>query len=122
MEVSNRNAVRPFITKDGSNVREIVAPQNSSLKNQSLAEARLRSQHSTKEHYHIQSEEIYYILEGAGKIKINDETREIKVFDAISIPPGKRHKIWNTGDGSYCRSHGNGKEEIRCTLKAYHTH
>jgi len=99
MKISNRNAVKPFITKDESEIREIIAPQNSSLKNQSLAEARVLPRHSTKEHYHTQSEEIYYILKGKGKIKINDEIKEVKTFDAIPIPPRKRHKIWNTGHG-----------------------
>ena len=33
-----------------------------------------------------------------GRMRIDDQTREVKVGDAIAIPPGKRHKIWNTGD------------------------
>ncbi len=30
-------------------------------------------------------------------MRIEGETREVKVGDAIAIPRGLRHKIWNTG-------------------------
>jgi mannose-6-phosphate isomerase-like protein (cupin superfamily) len=30
-------------------------------------------------------------------MRIEQEEHEVKVGDAIAIPPGKRHKIWNTG-------------------------
>jgi len=76
MEVVNRNGVEPFITKDNSEIREILAPSNSSIKNQSLAEARLTPGQSTDEHFHPKSEEIYYILEGRGRMKVEDEERE----------------------------------------------
>lgn len=97
MEVVNRNGVEPFITKDSSEIREILAPANSSIKNQSLAEARLAPGMSTDEHFHTKAEEIYYILEGRGSIKIEDEVREVGPGDGIAILPGKRHKIWNPG-------------------------
>jgi len=99
MEVVNRNKVQPFITKDTAEIREILNPRNSSLQNQSLAEARVAPGKATVEHRHPSSEEIYYILEGEGKMKIEGETQEIGSGDGIVIPPGKRHKIWNTGNG-----------------------
>ena len=98
MEVVNRNEVQQFITKDNSEIREILAPSNSSIKNQSLAEATVRPDKSTQEHYHIKSEEIYYVLHGKGGMRIDGETSEVSKGDAIAIPPRQRHKIWNTGD------------------------
>jgi mannose-6-phosphate isomerase-like protein (cupin superfamily) len=94
MEIVNRDKVKPFITKDSSEVREILA-----LKNQSLAEARVALGEATLEHYHRSSEEIYYILEGKGRIKIEDEIEKVEQGDGIAIPPGKRHRIWSTGEG-----------------------
>jgi hypothetical protein len=41
MEVINRNEAEPFVTKDSSEIREILSPTNSSIMNQSLAEAML---------------------------------------------------------------------------------
>ncbi|MGB7768013.1 MAG: cupin domain-containing protein [Verrucomicrobiia bacterium] len=97
MDVKNMNEVPPFITKDGSEIRELLACRNSAIRNQSLAEARLPAGGSTQEHYHIKTEEIYYITHGAGRIRIDGETREVKTGDAIAILPGRKHKLWNTG-------------------------
>lgn len=97
MDIQNLSAVPAFITKDGSEIRELLAYRNSSIRNQSLAEARLPVGGSTQEHYHPKAEEIYFITCGTGRIRIEGETRDVKVGDAIAIPPGQRHKLWNTG-------------------------
>ncbi len=97
MDIKNLKDMAAFITKDGSEIRELLAHRNSAIRNQSLAEARVPVGGSTQEHYHPRAEEIYYITEGTGRIRIEGETRDVKVGDAIAIPPGKRHKLWNTG-------------------------
>ena len=89
--------VPAFITKDGSEIRELLAPRNSAIRNQSLAEARLPAGGSTQEHFHPQAEEIYYITAGSGRIRIETEELPVKAGDAIAIPPGLKHKLWNTG-------------------------
>jgi mannose-6-phosphate isomerase-like protein (cupin superfamily) len=98
MDVKNLNEVPPFITKDGSEIRELLAHRNSAIRNQSLAEARLPAGGSTQEHFHPRTEEIYFITHGVGKIRIENETRDVKTGDAIAISPGKRHKLWNTSN------------------------
>jgi len=97
MDIKNLSDVPPFTTKDGSEIRELLAYRNSSIRAQSLAEARLPVGGSTQEHYHIKTEEIYYITHGQGRMRIEQETREVKPGDALAIPPGLKHKIWNTG-------------------------
>lgn len=97
MDIKNLNEVAPFITKDGSEIRELLAHRNSAIRKQSLAEARLPAGGSTQEHYHIKTEEIYYITHGAGRIRIDGEIREVRVGDAVAILPGQKHKLWNTG-------------------------
>ena len=97
MDVKNLNEATPFITKDGSEIRELLAHRNSVIRNQSLAEARLPAGASTQEHFHPKAEEIYYITHGVGKIRVGGETREVKAGDAIAILPGTKHKLWNTG-------------------------
>ena len=89
--------VTAFTTKDGSEIRELLAHRNSCIRNQSLAEARIPVGGSTLEHFHPRTEEIYYITEGRGRMRIEGETRDVGVGDAIAIPPGQKHKIWNTG-------------------------
>src|SRR3954470_19719769 len=97
MDIKNLADVPAFITKDGSEIRELLAHRNSAIRNQSLAEARLAVGASTQEHFHPKAEEIYYITHGIGHIRIEAETRDVKTGDAIAIPPGKKHKLWNTG-------------------------
>jgi mannose-6-phosphate isomerase-like protein (cupin superfamily) len=97
MDIKNLNEVTPFTTKDGSEIRELLAHRNSAIEKQSLAEARLPAGGSTQEHYHIKTEEIYYIIHGTGRMRIEGEVREVKVGDAIAILPGQKHKLWNTG-------------------------
>jgi mannose-6-phosphate isomerase-like protein (cupin superfamily) len=97
MDIKNLAGMVPFTTKDGSEIRELLAHRNSAIRNQSLAEARIPAGGSTQEHYHPRAEEIYFITAGTGRIKIEGETRGVKPGDAIAIPPGQRHKLWNTG-------------------------
>ncbi len=98
MEIHNLDQVPSFITKDGSEIRELLAYRNSEIRLQSLAEARLPVGGSTQEHYHPRSEEIYYITHGTGRIRVQGQTSEVRAGDAIAIPPGRRHKLWNTGE------------------------
>lgn len=97
MDVINRNSVSAFTTKDSSTIREILAPRNSDIVEQSLAEATLRPGAATHAHLHPGTEEIYYILAGAGRIAVEEEQSDVSVGDAIAIPAGKRHQIRNTG-------------------------
>ena len=98
MDVIQRDDVQPFTTKDGSEIRELLAYRNSCIEKQSLAEAMLPPGAATQEHYHPKTEEIYYVLEGTGLMRIGDEEQDVKPGDAIAIPPGQRHTILNNGD------------------------
>jgi mannose-6-phosphate isomerase-like protein (cupin superfamily) len=99
MDIRNLAEVPPFITKDGSEIRELLAHRNSCIRHQSLAEARLPSGAQTTPHYHQRTEEIYFILEGSGIVQIGDQSRTVGPGDAIAIPPGAVHTIRNTGTG-----------------------
>jgi len=97
MDIVQLDQAPSFTTKDGSEIRELLAYRNSSIRAQSLAEARLPIGGSTQEHFHKVTEEIYYITHGLGKMRIENEMRDVQPGDAIAIPPGLKHKIWNTG-------------------------
>jgi mannose-6-phosphate isomerase-like protein (cupin superfamily) len=97
VEIVNRNASEPFITKDGSEIRSILDRTNSSAVNQSLAEATLPPGAATEAHRHPRTEEIYYILRGAGRMTVGAKEREVGPGDGILIPPGTRHTIRNIG-------------------------
>ena len=97
MDVQNIARVPSFTTKDGSEIRELLAHRNSCIQKQSLAEARLPPGASTTPHYHPLTEEIYYILEGTGRMRIGEDVQQVGPGDAIAIPPGQVHTITCTG-------------------------
>lgn len=97
MDIQNLHRVASFTTKDGSEIRELLAHRNSCIRNQSLAEARLPAGATTTPHYHPSTEEIYYILAGQGRMHIGDEIADVEPGDAIAIPPGETHQIQNSG-------------------------
>jgi mannose-6-phosphate isomerase-like protein (cupin superfamily) len=97
MDVQNIDRVPAFTTKDGSEIRELLAARNSCIRNQTLAEARLPAGGATIPHYHVEAEEIYYVLSGEGLIRVGGETRAVGPGDAIAIPPGMPHQMTNTG-------------------------
>jgi len=93
MTILNLETQAPFTTKDGSTIRSILDRANAPVEKQSLAEARVPLGSATQRHYHKLSEEFYFILEGAGEMEINGETRAVCPGDAILIPPGAWHTI-----------------------------
>jgi mannose-6-phosphate isomerase-like protein (cupin superfamily) len=98
MDIRSVFAVPAFTTKDGSEIRELLAHRNSCIRLQSLAEARLPPGASTTPHHHERTEEIYYILEGQALMRIGNETGIVGPGDAIAIPPGHVHQITNSGE------------------------
>jgi mannose-6-phosphate isomerase-like protein (cupin superfamily) len=97
LEIVNRNASEPFITKDGSEIRSILDRTNSAVANQSLAEATLPPGAMTAPHVHPHTEEIYYVLRGTGLMTLGAEQRAVGAGDGILIPPGTPHTIQNLG-------------------------
>jgi len=83
----------PFTTKDGSTIRSILDRTNAPVAMQSLAEATMPAGGGTQRHFHRVAEEIYFILEGRGRMEVDGEEREVGVGDAILIPAGAWHQI-----------------------------
>jgi mannose-6-phosphate isomerase-like protein (cupin superfamily) len=98
VRVENLEAVEPFTTLDGSTIREVAGPAIDSARNQSLAEASLPPGGATAEHYHRTTEEIYFFTHGSGRMRLGDDERDVGPGDTVVIPPGTRHKLWNSGD------------------------
>lgn len=95
--VSCYQNVNPYITKDGSIIRELMHPANHAVINQSMAEAIVPVGQVTKAHKHIVTEEIYFIVEGEGQMTLADEQFNVYGADSICISPGTLHCIRNTG-------------------------
>jgi mannose-6-phosphate isomerase-like protein (cupin superfamily) len=48
-------------------------------------------------HKHVGVEEIYYVMDGEGAVRVNDETAPVKKDDAMVMAPGDVHSFENTG-------------------------
>ena len=98
MEVRSYRDAEPFTTADGSTIRELLGLPTAPVRHQSLAEATLEPGQTTQRHYHGESEELYYLLEGSGELEVEGDRRRVEPGDAILIPPGAWHQI-TAGDG-----------------------
>jgi mannose-6-phosphate isomerase-like protein (cupin superfamily) len=88
----------PFITADGSTIRELAGVPSGNSVNQSLAEATVPVGGETFEHFHRAAEEIYHFTGGAGRMRLGGQEADVRAGDTIVIAPGVPHKLWNTGD------------------------
>jgi mannose-6-phosphate isomerase-like protein (cupin superfamily) len=100
VEIRAYASAEPFVTADGSTIRELLGTASGHVQNQSLAEATLEPGQATARHYHGESEELYYLLEGSGEMEVDGERAGVGPGDAILIPPGAWHQIRATGDGA----------------------
>ena len=39
-------------------------------------------------HTHVKQEEVYVVVRGSGRMKVDDEIVELKEWDAVRVPPG----------------------------------
>jgi mannose-6-phosphate isomerase-like protein (cupin superfamily) len=97
VEKSNLHELEAFTTLDGSQIRELAGPAWTKARHQSLAEATVAPGGETAEHYHPRTEEIYYFVAGAGRMRLGGEESEVRPGDCVVIAPGVVHKLWNAG-------------------------
>ena len=100
IDVRSLDAAESFVTADGSTIRELCGIPTGGTELQSLAEATLAPGQATQRHYHAESEEIYFVLDGVGEMEIDGERSRVQPGDAIPIRRGHRHQVRNVGDGA----------------------
>jgi mannose-6-phosphate isomerase-like protein (cupin superfamily) len=89
--------IPPFVTKDGSLIRELIHPVSHGPGAMSFAEAVVDSGTTTALHLHPNSEEIYHVSNGVGRMKLGAEEFDVRAGDTIKIKPGTAHNLTNTG-------------------------
>ncbi|MGB4063105.1 MAG: cupin domain-containing protein [Azonexus sp.] len=95
---TSRDAISPYITKDGSEIRELLHPAHHGARNQSLAEALVPAGCTTLLHRHEVTEEIYHVTGGTGIMTLGAEKFPIGPGDSVLISPGTPHCVANTGE------------------------
>ncbi len=94
MDIIRREHREPFITADGSSIRELAGVPSGNARQQSLAEAIVPRGSATIAHLHRTTEEIYLFTDGSGRMRLGDEERSVRAGDCVVIPPGTPHKLW----------------------------
>jgi len=89
--------VTPYVTKDGSAIRELMHPDVHGNRAQSLAEAVVAAGARTLLHRHRESEELYHVTAGEGVLTLGSERLKVSPGDTALIPPGTPHCIEATG-------------------------
>lgn len=88
----------PIISGDRTILRELLHPDKDPIATRcSLAHCRLGPGMKTLPH-RLRTSEVYFILEGRGRMHIDREAAEVEPGQAVYIPPGSRQFIENRGD------------------------
>ena len=96
--LKNLRDCEEFMAGDGSILRELLHPDKADVPiRYSLAHARVVVGHGTTPHK-LKSCEVYYIIEGQGRMHIDAESFEVGPESAICIRPKSVQYIENTGD------------------------
>lgn len=92
------NDCEEFVAGDDSVLRELLHPDKADLAiRYSLAHATVRPGQVTTPH-RLRTSEVYYILQGAGRMHIDAEVSDVGPGCAIYIPPYATQYIENTGE------------------------
>lgn len=92
------STVQSYITKDGSEIRELMHPRVHGNQAQSLAEATVPAGVRTLLHRHDVTEELYHITAGAGLMTLGERQFSVLAGDTILIAPGTPHCIEAVGN------------------------
>lgn len=86
-----------YLTKDGSEIRELMHPDTHGNTRQSLAEAIVRPGEQTRLHRHRISEELYHVTAGTGLMTLGEASFSVQVGDTVLISPGTPHCVMANG-------------------------
>ena len=97
MSIKQNSKINFIEGNEGTKIKQYFHPHNTlNGINYSLAQFSLGIGKKTKLHK-IKSSEIYYILEGKGNLKINEEIVCLEKDDSAYVPPNSKQFIENIG-------------------------
>jgi len=96
-QATQYRSVVPFVTKDGSLIRELMHPAQHGNAKLSFAEATVPVATTTLLHRHRRTEEIYHVTSGIGRMTLGAEQFAIAPGDTVCIAPGTEHCVENIG-------------------------
>ena len=87
-----------YLAPDNAVAKEFLSLGNSVLERLSIAKITIPSRTSVEKHYHLQSEEVYQIIDGEGTMLLDQATRKVGPGEVVPIPQGTWHSIDNQSD------------------------
>jgi thiamine biosynthesis protein ThiS len=97
MPKTTYSAIPAYITKDGSEIRELMHPAVHGNHCQSLAEAVVPAGTTTRLHRHQRSEELYHVLSGSGTMTLAGKRFAIERNG--EIVPRSQFAVTSVADG-----------------------
>ncbi len=94
---SSYASIAPYVTRDGSIIRELMHPGVQGNRLQSLAEAIVPAGSGTLLHRHRATEEVYHFTRGSGRMQLGTRVFAVAAGDTVCIPPGTAHRLHNDG-------------------------
>ena len=88
----------PITALDGALIYELLQQDERNRLDVGLAIGFLQKGRKAIPHYHKISEELYYICSGNGRVRVGDETFEIKKGCVVYVPKNTVHALENTSN------------------------
>jgi len=87
-----------FEFKDwGGCIKFLLMPPDAPVKNVTLEIGIFKPGEELKPHTHAESEEIYYVIEGKGHLRVGKEEFDLSEGMGVVVPSGQEHFLKNNG-------------------------
>ncbi len=97
MKIISTKEVKGFVAADKTHIRELLHPEKNNVPiDYSLAHATVAQGEASVPHI-LKYSEVYYILDGIGKVHIDEAEKVLKKGDLVHIPPMANQWIENIG-------------------------
>lgn len=101
MEFINRDNIKE-LSNQGVVSRQLINPENSQSERVTITEVHLQVGASQSRHKHDTSEQIWYAIQGTGKLLLADENEMIfKAGDVVRFADNDIHGLLNAGDTEF---------------------
>ena len=97
VHIRHQRDCTPLVSSHGEVVYELAGHAAGGSAQHSVAHIELPPGRASLKHYHPEAEESYYILRGAGRLVVDDETVTLSPGQCAAILPGMTHQIFNDG-------------------------
>lgn len=93
--IRRKREITGIEASDGATVYELFTQECQGIEGIGMATGSLLPGREAVLHYHLVSEEVYYIISGTGKVQLGEEEFTVEAGDAVYIPINTWHALAN---------------------------